>query len=165
MKLTGWGRFAPRDTALEAPRDAQALRALLARPTATDPAATDKAQGGAIARGNGRAYGDAAVGAQTTLSTRHLNRMIAFDAQSGQLVAEAGVLLSDVIDAFLPRGWFPMVTPGTRFVTLGGMAAADVHGKNHHLDGSFRACVDWLDLMGPDGESRRWQPHRECRAV
>lgn len=59
MKLTGWGRFAPRDTALEAPRDAQALRALLARPTATDPAATDKAQGGAIARGNGRAYGDA----------------------------------------------------------------------------------------------------------
>ncbi|MCA0998034.1 FAD-binding oxidoreductase [Alloyangia pacifica] len=160
MKLTGWGRFAPRDTALEAPRDAQALRALLARPSATDPAgtdptATDKAQGGAIARGNGRAYGDAAVGAQTTLSTRHLNRMIAFDAQSGQLVAEAGVLLSDVIDAFLPRGWFPMVTPGTRFVTLGGMAAADVHGKNHHLDGSFRACVDWLDLMGPDGEIRR----------
>jgi FAD/FMN-containing dehydrogenase len=82
---------------------------------------------------------------------RHFNRMIAFDPTTGQLVAEAGVLLADVIRAFLPRGWFPAVTPGTKFVTVGGMIAADVHGKNHHRDGSFGAFVDWIDLMQADG--------------
>ena len=86
---------------------------------------------------------------------RRFDRMIAFDPASGQLVAEAGVLLADVIAAFLPRGWFPLVLPGTKFVTLGGAIAADVHGKNHHRDGSFRACVDWLEVMGPEGEVRR----------
>lgn len=112
-----------------------------------------------IARGNGRAYGDSAINRSATIEMRHFNRMIAFDPASGQVVAEAGVLLGDIIASFLPRGWFPLVTPGTKFVTLGGAIAADVHGKNHHKDGSFRACVDWIDLMGPDGEVRRcsWQ--------
>lgn len=108
-----------------------------------------------IARGNGRAYGDSAVAPAATIDMRHFNRMIAFDQETGQLVAEAGVLLGDIINAFLPRGWFLLVTPGTKFVTLGGAVAADVHGKNHHRDGSFRACVDWIDLMGPDGEVKR----------
>jgi FAD/FMN-containing dehydrogenase len=108
-----------------------------------------------IARGNGRAYGDSAINTSATIETRHLNRMIDFDSASGQLVAEAGVLLGDIITAFLPRGWFPMVTPGTKFVTLGGAIAADVHGKNHHRYGSFRSCVDWIDVMGTDGAVRR----------
>jgi len=86
---------------------------------------------------------------------RHFNRMLSFEAVGGQLVAEAGVTLADIIDVFLPRGWFPMVTPGTKFVTLGGAIAADVHGKNHHREGSFRAAVDWVDVMGPDGVVRR----------
>jgi FAD/FMN-containing dehydrogenase len=81
--------------------------------------------------------------------------MIAFDSDSGRLIAEAGVFLGDIIAAFLPRGWFPMVSPGTKFVTLGGAIAADIHGKNHHQEGSFRNCVDWVDVMGPDGETRR----------
>ncbi|WP_420587384.1 FAD-binding protein [Ruegeria sp.] len=115
-----------------------------------------------IARGNGRAYGDSAINTSATIETRHINRMIAFDPASGQLVAEAGVLLGDIIAAFLPRGWFPMVTPGTKFVTLGGAIAADVHGKNHHKDGSFRYCVDWIDVMGPDGEIRRCSPHDDA---
>jgi FAD/FMN-containing dehydrogenase len=108
-----------------------------------------------IARGNGRAYGDSAINTSATIETRHLNRMLAFDEDSGQLIAEAGVLLGDVIDVFLPRGWFPLVTPGSKFVTLGGAIASDVHGKNHHKDGSFRACVDSIDIMGADGEVRR----------
>ena len=108
-----------------------------------------------IARGNGRAYGDSAINTSATIETRHLNRMLSFDSVSGQLVAEAGVLLGDIISAFLPRGWFPMITPGTKFVTLGGAIAADIHGKNHHKDGSFRACVDWIDVMGADGKIRR----------
>ena len=131
-----------RDCRLEAPRDEAALADLLSR-------------GRVIARGNGRAYGDSALGVPGTVSLRHFDRMIAFDAATGLLVAEAGVLLGDVIAAFLARGWFPAVTPGTKFVTLGGMIAADVHGKNHHRDGGIGAFTDWVEVMGPDGRVLR----------
>lgn len=140
--LSGWGGFPRHEGQLRAPRDEAELRRRLA-------------EGGIIARGGGRAYGDSAVARGTTLEMRHFDRMISFDDPAGRLVAEAGVRLSEVIDTFLPRGWFPLVTPGTRFVTLGGMAAADVHGKNHHRDGGFGATVDWLDLMDATGEVRR----------
>ena len=145
MTLSGWGRYPRIDAKQSAPRNFEALRAQVL-------------QGNAIARGNGRAYGDSAVSAQNTIHMKHFNRMLAFDTERGQLVAEAGVLLADIIDAFLPRGWFPSITPGTKFVTLGGMIAADVHGKNHHKDGSFRSCVDWIEIMGSDGEVRRCSP-------
>jgi decaprenylphospho-beta-D-ribofuranose 2-oxidase len=84
-----------------------------------------------------------------------MDRMLSFDAKTGRLVAEAGVLLADVIATFLPRGWFPAVTPGTKFITLGGAIAADVHGKNHHVTGSFRSCVDWVEVMDAPGDVRR----------
>ncbi len=142
MMLSGWGRFPRQDCAVHRPRSEVDLRGLLG-------------QGPLIARGNGRGYGDCALNAANTVDMLRLNRMLAFDPATGQLVAEAGVLLDDVIRTFLPRGWFPAVTPGTRFVTLGGMIAADVHGKNHHRDGSFGAFVDWLDLLGADGAVRR----------
>ena len=147
MRLSGWGRYPVVEASTHAPRSEAAVQKLL----------LDEAS--LIARGNGRAYGDSAINAAATIDMRQLNRMIGFDAGSGQLVAEAGVLLGDIITAFLPRGWFPFITPGTKFVTLGGAIAADVHGKNHHQDGSFRACVDWIDLLGPEGEVRRcsWQ--------
>lgn len=142
MKLSGWGKYPVVDCQLSRPRDDRELTAAISK-------------SGAIARGNGRSYGDSALSRTNTLDMRRFNHMLSFDPETGQLVAEAGVLLSDVITAFLPRGWFPTVTPGTRFVTLGGMAAADVHGKNHHIDGSFGNCVDWLDLVGPDGTVTR----------
>jgi len=142
MKLSGWGRYPVHDAQVFAPRsdDALAQRVKI---------------GGAIARGNGRAYGDCAVSHANTLHMRHFNRLIAFDPSTGQLVAQAGVLLADIIRTFLPRGWFPAVTPGTKFVTLGGMIAADVHGKNHHKDGSFGGCVDWIDLVDATGTVQR----------
>ncbi|MFB9150836.1 FAD-binding oxidoreductase [Roseovarius ramblicola] len=143
MKLSGWGRYPVLETELHLPRSVEALRALVLSGS------------GLIARGNGRAYGDSAIGSAATVDMRHFDRMLAFDTGTGQLVAEAGVLLGDIIAAFLHRGWFPLVTPGTKFVTLGGAIAADVHGKNHHKEGSFRACVDWIEVMGPDGEIRR----------
>ena len=143
--LSGWGRYPRLPTRLHAPRDPAGLAALVGGAAET---------GGLVARGLGRAYGDSAVGRQT-VSMRHFDRMIAFDPASGQLIAEAGVSLGEIIAAFLPRGWFPAVTPGTRFVTLGGAIAADVHGKNHHIDGSFSAFVDWIELMGADGQVRR----------
>jgi decaprenylphospho-beta-D-ribofuranose 2-oxidase len=142
MMLSGWGRYPRIDAKLNAPRSEEDLQALVL-------------QGNSIARGNGRAYGDSAVSAQNTVHMRHFNRMLSFDAEQGQLVAEAGVLLADVIDAFLPRGWFSYVTPGTKFVTLGGMIAADVHGKNHHKDGSFGTYVDWIDVLISDGSVQR----------
>lgn len=143
MMLSGWGRYPVLEARTHRPRSIDALRDLVA----SEP--------NLIARGNGRAYGDSAINTSATIETRYLNRMITFDSASGQLVAEAGVLLGDIITAFLPRGWFPMVTPGTKFVTLGGVIAADVHGKNHHKDGSFRSCVDWIDVMGTDGTVHR----------
>ena len=142
MILSGWGRYPRIDAKLSTPRSEEDVRALVLK-------------GNAIARGNGRAYGDSAVSAHNTLHMQHFNRMLTFDAEQGQLVAQAGVLLADIIDAFLPRGWFPYVTPGTKFVTLGGMIAADVHGKNHHKEGSFAKYVDWIDLLTSDGSIQR----------
>ena len=142
MKLSGWGRFPFIETRLVAPRDeAELIRIVRA--------------GSSIARGNGRAYGDSAVNPQTTVHTRYFNRMLEFDREGGQITVEAGVLLADVIKACLPYGWFPPVTPGTKFVTIGGMIAADIHGKNHHRDGSFRHFVDWIDLLCDDGSIQR----------
>lgn len=144
MTLSGFGNYPRHEAELSAPRGEAALREAL-RP------------GCAIARGNGRAYGDAAL-APRTLEMRRFDRLLAFDEVTGLLVAEAGVLLCDLIDTFLPRGWFPPVTPGTKFVTLGGMVAADVHGKNHHKDGSFGNFVAWLDLLDADGRVLRCSP-------
>lgn len=142
MNVEGWGRFPRRDCRVTGPRSEDELRAQVSG-------------GPLIARGNGRAYGDSAQNPANTVDMRRLNRMLAFDPEAGQLTAEAGVLLGDVIDAFLPRGWFPWVTPGTKYVTLGGAIAADVHGKNHRRNGSFRSFVDWIDVMGADGQVRR----------
>ncbi len=150
MKISGWGRYNARDCAVSKPRsDAELAQTL--------------ANGPAIARGNGRSYGDSAVNENNTVDMRGMNRMISFDAKKGVLVAESGVLLSHVIDAFLPKGWFPWVTPGTKFVTLGGMVAADVHGKNHHHDGTIGNFINWLDVMGPDGTVTRCSPRKNAR--
>ncbi|MEY8801676.1 FAD-binding protein [Leisingera sp. XS_AS12] len=146
--LAGWGNFPVKETTLLAPRSEHQLIDLLA----SNPSV--------IARGNGRAYGDSAIGAPTTVHMRHFNKMLAFDANTGLLEAESGVLLGDIIAAVLPRGWFPLVVPGTKFVTLGGAIAADVHGKNHHRDGSFRNCLVWIDVLGADGVVRRCSPEQ-----
>lgn len=143
--ISGWGRYPRQDCVVHRPRSERDLRALIGR-------------GPVIARGNGRGYGDCAQQPANTVSTLQLNRMLAFDPATGLLVVEAGVLLADVIDSFLPRGWFPPVTPGTKFVTLGGMVAADVHGKNHHRDGSFGRFVAWLDLLDATGAVRHCSP-------
>lgn len=140
--LSGWGRFPRQQCHLTRPRSIQDLTAAVAGKSM-------------IARGMGRAYGDSAVNQALTIDMRALNRMISFDEGTGHLIAEAGVVLGDIIDTFLPRGWFPPVTPGTKFVTLGGMIAADVHGKNHHIDGGFGNFVDWVDVLDGDGKIQR----------
>lgn len=145
MILSGWGRYPVSKTQIVQPRSEAELVEFIG-------------QSPLVARGNGRSYGDAAVGAPLTIDMRRFSRMISFDEFTGTLVCEAGVLLADIIKTFLPRGWFPFVTPGTRFVTVGGMIAADVHGKNHHKDGSMRTSVNWLELMDGSGRVHRVSP-------
>jgi len=107
-----------------------------------------------LPRGLGRSYGDAAVPAAPgalVLETARADRVVAFDRERGTLTCEAGLSLAEILRVFLPRGWFPPVTPGTKFVTIGGCVACDVHGKNHHRDGSFGGFVDRLLLQVADG--------------
>ena len=106
----------------------------------------------ALPYGNGRSYGDSCQNdGGVLMDTRPLNRFIAFDEDSGILRCEAGVLLSEILKLFVPRGWFLPVTPGTRFVTVGGAIANDVHGKNHHRAGTFGCHVHCFELLRSDG--------------
>jgi decaprenylphospho-beta-D-ribofuranose 2-oxidase len=86
---------------------------------------------------------------------RHCDRIRAYDRQTGLITCEAGVMLSDLLNFAVPRGFFPPVTPGTKFVTIGGMIAADVHGKNHHHAGTFGQHVEALSLLCADGAVRQ----------
>lgn len=113
------------------------------------------AEAPALPFGNGRSYGDACLNpGQRLWATRALDRFIAFDAATGVIACEAGVLLDEIIAAALPHGWFLPVTPGTRFATLGGAIANDVHGKNHHAAGTFGEHVLSLELARSDGSRR-----------
>ena len=102
--------------------------------------------------GNGRSYGDVCLNdGGALLLTRGLDRFIAFDPTTGVLRAQAGVLLAEILALIVPQGWFLSVTPGTQFVTLGGAIANDVHGKNHHVAGSFGCHVRAFELLRSDG--------------
>jgi FAD/FMN-containing dehydrogenase len=100
-----------------------------------------------LSHGFGRSYGDSCLNdSRELIDCCRLNRILGFDESSGMVRCEGGVSLSDIIDVFLPRGWFLPVTPGTRFVTVGGAIANDVHGKNHHCAGTFGAHVQQVAL-------------------
>lgn len=104
-----------------------------------------------IARGLGRSYGDSSL-ARHVLDTHYLDHFIDFDEKTGLLTCGAGVSLDDILHVFVPRGWFLSTTPGTRFVTVGGAIASDVHGKNHHVGGTFSAYVSCIELLLGNGE-------------
>ncbi|NQX89548.1 MAG: FAD-binding oxidoreductase [Halioglobus sp.] len=109
-----------------------------------------------LAYGMGRSYGDSCINSQgTQLSTRQLRRLIHFDTERGILRCEAGVTLGDILQLIVPKGWFLPVVPGSRFVTLGGAIANDVHGKNHHSAGTFGCHVRALNLLRSDGTRPR----------
>ncbi len=108
---------------------------------------------GLIAYGNGRSYGDSALSSKM-IKTRQRNYFLDFDEVSGIIKVEAGVLLSEILDVIVPKGWFIKVTPGTKLVTVGGCIAADVHGKNHHVGGCFSESVESFTLMMADGKVR-----------
>jgi len=111
------------------------------------------ADGSVLPHGNGRSYGDSCLNPdQTLLTSRALDRFIVFDPATGVVRCEAGATLADIIDVALPQGWFLPVTPGTRYATVGGAIANDVHGKNHHCAGTFGHHVRRLELLRSDGQ-------------
>src|SRR2546423_12656185 len=126
--LTGWGRTAPSAAEVVRPADAGSVVAALASPGPR----------GAIARGLGRSYGDAAQNAGgTVVATASLDHITWSDEAAGLVAVGGGTSLDAILRALVPRGWFVPVSPGTRSVSVGGAIAADVHGKNHHADGRF----------------------------
>lgn len=139
MELHGWGRYPRQEAQVTEPMSRQqCMRAV--------PGALPL-----IARGKGRSYGDSALGPQV-ISTRYLDQFHDFDPETGVLSCAAGVSLDDILRTFVPRGWFLPVMPGTRFITVGGAIASDVHGKNHHRDGTFSAHVSSIQILLGNGE-------------
>ncbi len=138
--LAGWGNF-PVSTCYTAyPSREEEIKKLIR-------------EGNIIARGLGRSYGDQAINKDgLVMISSHLNYLLAWDEQTGILECESGVSLEDIINVFVPKGWLPMICPGTKYVTIGGAIANDIHGKAHHVDGSFYKCVISMRVLLANGE-------------
>ena len=104
-----------------------------------------------IPYGNGRRYGDSALN-NNIIHTKPYNYFLDFDEENGILHCQSGVLLSEILEVFVPKGWFLKVTPGTKLITVGGAIASDVHGKNHHVEGCFSNCTEEFTIMLPNGK-------------
>ena len=138
-KIHGWGRYPQQDAHLYTPTSHASLEIIA------------KQQNNILARGMGRSYGDSA-NALAVLQTTYINHFIEFDKVTGKLTAEAGITLREILEVIVPSGWFLPVTPGTSYVTLGGAIASDVHGKNHHISGTFGQHVMSLSILLGTGE-------------
>ena len=138
-KICGWGRYPQQDACMHTPSSSASLESIA------------KQQNSFLARGMGRSYGDSA-NALSVLQTTYINHFIGFDKVTGKLTAEAGITLREVLRVIVPSGWFLPVTPGTSYVTLGGAIASDVHGKNHHVAGTFGQHVKSLSILLGTGE-------------
>lgn len=142
-KLSGWGRYPQETCHVYRPEKNSGVPDIL-------KSGSDHSY---ISRGLGRSYGDAALNQEGgVISHTRLNRFLSFDKETGVLECEAGVSFAEIIQHFLSRGYFLPVTPGTKFVTVGGAVAADIHGKNHHRDGSLGNFICQLDLLAPGGQ-------------
>ena len=132
--ISGWGNYPQQESQSITPYKAALIRSAVNR------------EGSLLARGMGRSYGDSA-NAHKVLATSHCNHFIDFDECTGKLTAESGITLREILTVIVPKGWFLPVTPGTSYVTLGGAIASDVHGKNHHIAGTFGQHVKSLNLV------------------
>jgi FAD/FMN-containing dehydrogenase len=140
LPFESWGRY---------PRLSADVRPLFWK---EDFPPTHTSGGKMLAVGMGRSYGDVCLLQNgTLLRTPNLDRLISFDAQTGRLRCEAGVTLAEILDFAVPRGWFLPVSPGTKYVTIGGAIANDIHGKNHHVAGTFGLHTTCFELVRSDG--------------
>ena len=145
MELHGWGRYPRVNAEVLEPINSEALQKILAG---------KESKQFCIPRGAGRSYGDSAL-AEKVVSSRFLDSFIAVDEANTLIRCGAGVTLDNILKVCIPKGWFLPVLPGTKFVTIGGAIAADIHGKNHHCDGSFCDYVQELTLASASGEVLR----------
>jgi decaprenylphospho-beta-D-ribofuranose 2-oxidase len=142
-ELSGWGNCPVERCRVVKPQSVAGMRSIVS----AGPESTY------IARGLGRSYGDPSLNrGQGVIVLTGVNRFLAFDESTGQLECETGVTLAEILEHLLPRGWYVATTPGTKFITIGGAIAADVHGKNHHVDGSFGNAVLDFRLLTASGE-------------
>ena len=142
--LNGWGNYTPCQSRVFRPERIRELFELM-RNGDQEPSW--------IGRGLGRSYGDSALNPRGgTVLFERLDRLIDFDPQTGMVTCEAGVTFEALIRIFLQRGWFLSVTPGTKYITVGGAITSDIHGKNHHVDGTFSQFVESFDLLTGTGE-------------
>jgi FAD/FMN-containing dehydrogenase len=137
-RVSNWGNYPEVQVEFYEFEDVETLRALLKESTEVIP------------RGNGRCYGDSALGPRIISSLRY-NKFLAFDEKKGILRCQAGVLLADILDVCVPRGWFLLATPGTKLITVGGAIASNVHGKSQHKTGNFCDHVLEMEIMLSDG--------------
>lgn len=145
LKVAGWGQYPKISAHLHEPEDLHHMDWAAWAPL--------------IPRGLGRSYGDSSLSSHI-LSTRYLNHFINFDETRGILTCEGGVSFAEIIRLFLPRGWFLPVTPGTKFITVGGAIASDIHGKNHHTEGCFSEFVLSMKVLLPDGQVLSCSPEQ-----
>ena len=142
-ELAGWGRYPVIEATCTRPE----------RRSEMVDAVCDRGEDPILAYGLGRSYGDAALLEDGKMVlNRRLNRMLGFNEETGWLRCEAGVSISEIVNTFLPRGWFPPVVPGTQFVTVGGAVGCDIHGKNHGHSGCFGDHVRHIELLLATGE-------------
>jgi L-gulonolactone oxidase len=148
--LASWGRIVRDRHVVARPRFGDELPGLLRRLSPDAPG---------LPIGLRRSYGDSILNPEgRVIDMTALDRVIAFDRQTGLMRAEAGLSLSQALQVLVPAGWFVPTTPGTRFATLGGAVANDVHGKNHHTAGTFGASVTRLSLLRTDGSAHELAP-------
>ena len=138
IKLNSWGKFTNIEAVQHDFKDIPNLKKLLSQNKSFIPS------------GNFRSYGDSAF-SDNIISCRSYNKIITFDKLSGIITAQAGMTLCEILSNVVPHGWFLGVTPGTKYTTLGGAIASDVHGKNHHLNGCFSEYLSEFELMLHDG--------------
>lgn len=138
-KISGWGNYPQQEAQLLTPTSHKSLKSIV------------RQDDGFIARGMGRSYGDSANSTKV-LQTLYFDHLIEFNEVTGVLKAEASISLREILKVIVPKGWFLPVTPGTSYVTLGGAIAGDVHGKNHHVAGTFGQHVKSISMMLGTGE-------------
>jgi decaprenylphospho-beta-D-ribofuranose 2-oxidase len=147
QNLAGWGNYPTIVSSVYRPESLEQLQKIVRHADIILPF------------GNHRSYGDSAL-ATIALDVKKLDNVLSFDKEKGILKAEAGLLVSDLLDIIVPYGWFISVTPGTKFVTLGGCVGANVHGKNHHKDGSFIKSTMSLEIVTADGKLVQCSPKK-----